>query len=119
MAPRQLLARGSSIYRACAASAILQANCRQAGCDRSRSAPPCAARLAASPHVPAVLAGTPHVRVVVAEDTYPSANTDTLSGAEENALISAKRKAVAEVGVYIATSSQDNEMEVDGKTSWT
>src|SRR5438093_10483164 len=47
------------------------------------------------------------------------ADTDTLSGAEENALIRAKRKAVEEVGVYIETSSQDSEMEVDGKTSWT
>src|SRR3989454_48861 len=68
---------------------------------------------------PAGLAGTPHVRVVVADATYLMADTDTLSGAEENALIRAKRKAVEEVGVYIETSSQDSEMEVDGKTSWT
>ena len=33
---------------------------------------------------PAGLAGTPHVRVVVADATYLMADTDTLSGAEEN-----------------------------------
>lgn len=65
------------------------------------------------------LAATTHVRVVVADATYLMADTDTLSGAEENALIRAKRKAVEEVGVYIETSSQDSEKEVDGKTSWT
>lgn len=68
---------------------------------------------------PAGLAATTHVRVVVADATYLMADTDTLSGAEENALIRAKRKAVEEVGVYIETSSQDSEKEVDGKTSWT
>ncbi|MGH7167701.1 MAG: hypothetical protein ACREII_04140, partial [Nitrospiraceae bacterium] len=68
---------------------------------------------------PAGLATTTHVRVVVADATYLMADTDTLSGAEENALIRAKRKAVEEVGVYIETSSQDSEKEVDGKTSWT
>jgi hypothetical protein len=45
------------------------------------------------------------------------ADTDTLSGAEENVLTRAKRKAVEEVGVYIEASSQDVENEVNGKTS--
>lgn len=64
-----------------------------------------------------VLAASPNVRVVVADATYVMADTDTLSGAEENALIRAKRKAVEEVGVYIEASSQDVEKEVNGKTS--
>jgi hypothetical protein len=63
------------------------------------------------------LAVTPHVRVVVADATYLMADTDTLSGAEENVLTRAKRKAVEEVGVYIEASSQDIENEVNGKTS--
>jgi hypothetical protein len=63
------------------------------------------------------LAATPHDRVVVADATYLMTDTDTLSGAEENALMRAKRKAVEEVGVYIESSSQDIEKEVDGKTS--
>jgi len=66
---------------------------------------------------PAGLAATPHVRVVVAEATYLMADTDTLSGAEENVLMRAKRKAVEEVGVYIEASSQDIEKDVGGKTS--
>ncbi len=68
---------------------------------------------------PASLAGTTPVQVVVADTTYLMADTDTLSGAEQNALLRAKRKAVEEVGVYIETFSQDSEKEVDGKTSWT
>jgi uncharacterized protein YlxW (UPF0749 family) len=63
------------------------------------------------------LAVTPHVRVVVADATYLMADTDTLSGAEENVLTRAKRKAVEEVGVYIEASSQDIENEVNGKAS--
>jgi hypothetical protein len=63
------------------------------------------------------LAATPHVRVVVADATYLMADTDTLSGAEENVLTRAKRKAVEEVGVYIEASSQDVEHEVNGQTS--
>jgi cell division septum initiation protein DivIVA len=66
---------------------------------------------------PAGLAATPRTRVVVMDATYLMADTDTLSGAEENVLTRAKRKAVEEVGVYIEASSQDFEKEVDGKTS--
>ncbi len=68
---------------------------------------------------PAGLAATPHVQVVVADATYLMADTDTLSGAEENVLTRAKRKAVEEVGVYIEASSQDIEQEADGNTSRT
>ena len=63
------------------------------------------------------LAATSNVRVVVADATYLMADTDTLSGAEENVLTRAKRKAVEEVGVYIEASSQDVEQEVNGHTS--
>lgn len=63
------------------------------------------------------LASTPRTKVVVADATYLMADTDTLSGAEENVLTRAKRKAVEEVGVYIEASSLDIEKEVDGKTS--
>jgi cell division septum initiation protein DivIVA len=66
---------------------------------------------------PAGLAATPRTRVVVTDATYLMADTDTLSGAEENVLTRAKRKAVEEVGVYVEASSQDIEKEVDGKTS--
>lgn len=66
---------------------------------------------------PAALAATPHTRVVVTDATYLMADSDTLSGAEENVLTRARRKAVEEVGVYIEASSQDIEKEVDGKTS--
>jgi hypothetical protein len=63
------------------------------------------------------LAATPNLRVVVADATYLMADTDTLSGAEENVLTRAKRKAVEEVGVYIEASSQDVEQEVNGHTT--
>lgn len=59
------------------------------------------------------------VRVVVADASYLMSDTDTLSGAAENALIRAKRKAAEEVGVYVEASSQDSEKEVDGKISRT
>ena len=62
-------------------------------------------------------AAGPRVQVVVADATYLMADTDTLSGAEENVLIRAKRKAVEEVGVYIEASSQDIERQADGNTS--
>ncbi|MGH7387416.1 MAG: hypothetical protein ACREIZ_03005, partial [Candidatus Methylomirabilales bacterium] len=47
------------------------------------------------------------VKVVVAEASYVMGDSDTLAGAEEAALLRAKRKAVEEAGVYIEASSQD------------
>ena len=58
-----------------------------------------------------------NARTVLAEATYLMADTDTLAGAEENALTRAKRKAVEEVGVYIETVSEDQEKEAGGTTT--
>ena len=69
----------------------------------------------------AALSGIPafaeDVKVVVAEASYVMGDADTLAGAEENALLRAKRKAVEEAGVYIEALSQDIETHAAGKTS--
>lgn len=57
------------------------------------------------------------VKVVVAEASYVMGDSDTLTGAEEAALLRAKRKAVEEAGVYIEASSQDIETVSGGNTS--
>jgi tetratricopeptide (TPR) repeat protein len=44
-------------------------------------------------------------------------DSDTLAGAEENALTRAKRKAVEETGVYIEAASQDVEKHANGQTT--
>lgn len=58
-----------------------------------------------------------NVKVVVAEASYVMGDSDTLAGAEENALLRAKRKAVEEAGVYIEALSQDVETYAGGKSS--
>jgi len=58
-----------------------------------------------------------NVKVVVADASYVMGDADTLAGAEENALLRAKRKAVEEAGVYIEALSQDIETHAAGKTS--
>jgi tetratricopeptide (TPR) repeat protein len=62
-------------------------------------------------------AAEPHVKVAIADASYVMGDSDTLAGAEENALTRAKRKAVEEAGVYIEATSQDVEQHADGKTS--
>lgn len=62
-------------------------------------------------------AAEPHVKVAIAEASYTMGDGDTLAGAEENAVIRAKRKAVEEAGVYIEALSQDIEKHADGKTT--
>jgi tetratricopeptide (TPR) repeat protein len=64
-----------------------------------------------------VQAAEPHVKVAIAEASYVMGDSDTLAGAEENALTRAKRKAVEEAGVYIEATSEDVEKHADGKTS--
>jgi tetratricopeptide (TPR) repeat protein len=56
-------------------------------------------------------------KVIVAEATYVMSDSDTLAGAEENALLRAKRKAVEETGVYIEASSTDIETQTGGTAS--
>jgi tetratricopeptide (TPR) repeat protein len=56
-------------------------------------------------------------KVIVAEATYVMSDSDTLAGAEENALLRAKRKAVEEAGVYIEASSTDIETQAGGTSS--
>ncbi|MGH7260041.1 MAG: tetratricopeptide repeat protein [Nitrospiraceae bacterium] len=63
------------------------------------------------------LAATPNVKVVVADASYVMGDSDTLAGAEENALTRAKRKAVEETGVYIEAASQDVEKHAAGQTT--
>ncbi len=58
-----------------------------------------------------------NVKVIVAEASYVMGDADTLTWAEENVLLRAKRKAVEEAGVYIEASSQDVETISSGKTS--
>lgn len=69
----------------------------------------------------AVLAHAPasaqNLTVVEAEATYVMGDSDTLAGAEENALLRAKRKAVESVGVYIEAVSQDIETYSKGTTA--
>jgi len=71
----------------------------------------------------AVLAGlsaqaaAPNIKVVVADASYVMGDSDTLAGAEENALTRAKRKAVEETGVYIEAASQDVEKLANGQTT--
>jgi tetratricopeptide (TPR) repeat protein len=60
-------------------------------------------------------ASAANVRVIVAEASYVMGDTDTLTGAEENALLRAKRKAVEEAGVYIETASVDREIATGEK----
>jgi tetratricopeptide (TPR) repeat protein len=62
-------------------------------------------------------AAQPHTKVAVADASYTMGDGDTLAGAEENALIRAKRKAVEEAGVYIEAASQDIEKHADGRTT--
>lgn len=58
-----------------------------------------------------------NLKVMVAEATYVMSDADTLAGAEEAALLRAKRKAVEQAGVYVEASSQDIETYTDGTTS--
>jgi tetratricopeptide (TPR) repeat protein len=60
--------------------------------------------------------GTP-VKVIEAEASYVMGDSDTLAGAEQAALLRAKRKAVEEAGVYIEASSQDIETVSGGNSS--
>jgi tetratricopeptide (TPR) repeat protein len=69
------------------------------------------------PLLPLEPVGAQTVRVIVAEATYVMSDSDTLAGAEENALLRAKRKAVEEAGVYIEASSTDIETHTGGTTS--
>ena len=62
-------------------------------------------------------AAEPHLKVAIADASYVMGDSDTLAGAEENALTRAKRKAVEETGVYIEATSQDVEKYADGKTT--
>jgi tetratricopeptide (TPR) repeat protein len=65
------------------------------------------------------LAATPDppVKIVEAEATYVMGDADTLTGAEEHALLRAKRKAVETAGVYLEATSEDVERYVNGKAS--
>ncbi len=67
----------------------------------------------------ASLATTPEspVKIVEADATYVMGDADTLGGAEEHALLRAKRKAVEAAGVYLEATSEDVERYVNGKTS--
>lgn len=69
----------------------------------------------------AALSGVPafaeNVKMVEADASYVMGDADTLAGAEENALLRAKRKAVEEAGVYIEALSHDIETHTAGKTS--
>jgi len=58
-----------------------------------------------------------NIKVIVAEATYVMGDSDTLAGAEENALLRAKRKAIEEAGVYIEASSTDVETSAGGTTT--
>lgn len=58
-----------------------------------------------------------NMKVIVAEATYAMGDSDTLAGAEETALLRAKRKAVEEAGIYIEASSTDIETHAGGTTS--
>src|SRR5207249_1085935 len=60
-----------------------------------------------------------NLKVIVAEASYIMGDADTLTWAEENVLLKAKRKAVEEAGVYIEASSQDVETISGAKTSHT
>lgn len=57
------------------------------------------------------------LKVMVSEATYVMGDADTLAGAEEAALLRAKRKAVEQAGVYVEASSQDVETHVNGTSS--
>lgn len=59
----------------------------------------------------------PPLKIVEAEATYVMGDADTLAGAEEHALLRAKRKAVETAGVYLEAASEDVERYVNGKTS--
>lgn len=65
-------------------------------------------------HAPALAQS---LTVVEAEATYVMGDGDTLAGAEEIALLRAKRKAVESVGVYIEAVSQDIETSSKGATT--
>ncbi|MBI3603842.1 MAG: tetratricopeptide repeat protein [Nitrospirae bacterium] len=54
--------------------------------------------------------------MIVADASYVMGDSDTLAGAEENALLRAKRKAVEEAGVYIEASSTDVETHAGSAT---
>jgi tetratricopeptide (TPR) repeat protein len=64
-----------------------------------------------------ILAAAANVKVVVADASYVMGDSDTLAGAEENALTRAKRKAVEATGVYIEAASQDVEKHANGQTT--
>lgn len=57
------------------------------------------------------------LKIVEAEATYVMGDSDTLTGAEEQALLRAKRKAVESAGVYLEATSEDVERYVNGKPS--
>lgn len=57
------------------------------------------------------------LKIVEAEATYVMGDSDTLTGAEEHALLRAKRAAVEAAGVYLEAASEDVERYVNGKTS--
>lgn len=57
------------------------------------------------------------LKVMVSEATYVMGDADTLAGAEDAALLRAKRKAVEQAGVYVESTSQDVETQVDGTAS--
>lgn len=58
-----------------------------------------------------------NVKVVVAEASYIMGDSDTLAGAEEHALLRAKRKAIEESGIYLETTSKDVETYAGGHTA--
>lgn len=62
-------------------------------------------------------AGAQDTKVIVAEGACVMGDSDTLAGAEENALLRAKRKAVEEAGVYIEASSTDIETQAGSTPS--
>ena len=57
------------------------------------------------------------VKVIEADAVYTMGDSDTLAGAEENALLRAKRKAVEMAGVYIEATSHDVERSSVEKTT--
>lgn len=57
------------------------------------------------------------VTIVEADATYVMGDSDTLTGAEEHALLRAKRRAVETAGVYLEAMSEDVERFANGKTS--
>jgi len=67
--------------------------------------------------LPSAFARDETLKVIVADATYVMGDSDTLAGAEENALLRAKRKAVEEAGVYIEAMARNVERYSGGATS--